>query len=97
MPGLVHNAAWLIALILATGLVLLPRPLITLVSVMTFGVLMGLTYSTTGVLLAALVTYYAGRLLPKLLRNKQSESTAAASPAAAQTHNGSSSIARLCG
>lgn len=27
MPGLVHNAAWLIALILAVGLVLLPRPL----------------------------------------------------------------------
>jgi len=57
-----------IVLILAyipAALVLLPRPLITLVSVMTFGVLMGLTYSTTGVLLAALVTYYAGRLLPK--------------------------------
>jgi phospholipase D1/2 len=45
--------------------VLLPRPLITLVSVMTFGVLRGLVYSTAGVLLAALVTYYAGRLLPK--------------------------------
>lgn len=27
MPGLVHNAAWLIALVLAVGLVLLPRPL----------------------------------------------------------------------
>ena len=45
--------------------VLLPRPLLTLVSVMTFGVLLGLAYSTTGVLLAALVTYYAGRALPK--------------------------------
>jgi phospholipase D1/2 len=45
--------------------VLLPRPLITLVSVMTFGVLFGLAYSTTGVLLAALVTYFAGRMLPK--------------------------------
>lgn len=57
-----------IVLVLAyipAALVLLPRPLITLVSVMTFGVLMGLVYSTTGVLLAALVTYYAGRLLPK--------------------------------
>ena len=57
-----------IVLILAyipAAFVLLPRPLVTLVSVMTFGVLMGLTYSTTGVLLAALVTYYAGRLLPK--------------------------------
>ena len=45
--------------------VLLPRPLLTLASVMTFGVLFGLLYSTTGVLLAALVTYYAGRFLPK--------------------------------
>ena len=45
--------------------VLLPRPLITLVSVMTFGVLWGLVYATSGVLIAALVTYYAGRLLPK--------------------------------
>ena len=32
---------------------------------MTFGVLLGLVYATTGVLIAALVTYYAGRLLPK--------------------------------
>jgi phospholipase D1/2 len=45
--------------------VLLPRPLLTLVSVMTFGVLWGLVYATSGVLIAALVTYYAGRLLPK--------------------------------
>lgn len=57
-----------IVLILAytpAAFVLLPRPLLTLVSVMTFGVLMGLVYSTSGVMLAALVTYYAGRLLPK--------------------------------
>ena len=39
--------------------------MLTLVSVMTFGVLWGLVYATSGVLLAALVTYYAGRLLPK--------------------------------
>jgi phospholipase D1/2 len=32
--------------------------------VMTFGVLLGLVYATTGVLLAAFVTYYAGRYLP---------------------------------
>jgi phospholipase D1/2 len=50
--------------------VLLPRPLLTLVSVMTFGVLLGLAYSTTGVLLAALVTYYAGRALPKKTLNR---------------------------
>lgn len=57
-----------IVLILAyipAAFVLLPRPLITLVSVMTFGVLWGLVYATCGVLSAALVTYYAGRLLPE--------------------------------
>jgi phospholipase D1/2 len=57
-----------IVLVLAytpAAFVLLPRPLLTLVSVMTFGVLWGLVYATSGVLIAALVTYYAGRLLPK--------------------------------
>lgn len=55
----------LVAAYTPAAFVLLPRPLITLVSVMTFGVLLGLAYSTTGVLIAALVTYYAGRFLPK--------------------------------
>ena len=55
----------LIAAYTPAAFVLLPRPLLTLVSVMTFGPLLGLTYSTTGVLLAALVTYYAGRYLPR--------------------------------
>ena len=55
----------LIAAYTPAAFVLLPRPLLTLVSVMTFGVLFGLAYSTTGVLLAALVTYWAGRMLPK--------------------------------
>ena len=57
-----------IVLILAytpAAFVLLPRPLLTLVSVMTFGVLLGLVYATSGVMLAALVTYFAGRRLPK--------------------------------
>ncbi|MGQ0651300.1 MAG: TVP38/TMEM64 family protein [Betaproteobacteria bacterium] len=40
-----------------------PRPLLTLVSVLTFGVWVGLASSTAGVLLAALVTYGAGRFL----------------------------------
>lgn len=55
----------LIAAYTPAAFVLLPRPLLTLVSVMTFGPLLGLTYSTAGVLLAALVTYYAGRFLPR--------------------------------
>jgi uncharacterized membrane protein YdjX (TVP38/TMEM64 family) len=55
----------LVAAYTPAAFVLLPRPLITLVSVMTFGVLLGLVYATTGVLLAALVTYYAGGYLPR--------------------------------
>ena len=55
----------LIAAYTPAAFVMLPRPLLTLVSVMTFGVLWGLVYATSGVLIAALVTYYAGRVLPK--------------------------------
>jgi phospholipase D1/2 len=57
-----------IVLVLAytpAAFILLPRPLLTLVSVMTFGVLLGLAYSTCGVLLAALITYYTGRTVPQ--------------------------------
>jgi uncharacterized membrane protein YdjX (TVP38/TMEM64 family) len=53
----------MIAAYTAGAFVMFPRPLLTLVSVLTFGVWLGLVYSTTGVLLAALVTYSAGRLL----------------------------------
>ncbi len=45
--------------------VLFPRPVLTLVSVMTFGVRWGLLYATAGILLAALVTYYTGRLMKR--------------------------------
>ena len=49
-----------IVLVLAytpAAFILLPRPLLTLVSVMTFGVLLGLVYATSGVLIAALVLW----------------------------------------
>jgi uncharacterized membrane protein YdjX (TVP38/TMEM64 family) len=55
----------LVASYTPAAFVLLPRPVITLVIVMTFGVLLGLVYATSGVLIAAAVTYCAGRLLPK--------------------------------
>jgi len=55
----------LVAAYTPAAFVLLPRPLLTLVIVLTFGVLLGLIYATTGVLIAALVTYYAGRFLPR--------------------------------
>jgi phospholipase D1/2 len=45
--------------------VLLPRPLMTLVSVLTFGVWLGIALATAGVLVSALVTYYMGRLMPR--------------------------------
>jgi uncharacterized membrane protein YdjX (TVP38/TMEM64 family) len=47
------------------ALVLFPRPVITLVTIITFGVWLGLAYAVAGVLTAALVTYYAGRLLKR--------------------------------
>jgi phospholipase D1/2 len=55
----------LIAAYTAGAFVLFPRPLLTLVSVLTFGVWRGLGYSAAGVLLAALITYYVGRMLRK--------------------------------
>jgi uncharacterized membrane protein YdjX (TVP38/TMEM64 family) len=44
--------------------VLFPRPLLTLVTVVTFGVWPGLAYGVAGVLASALAGYGAGRLLP---------------------------------
>jgi uncharacterized membrane protein YdjX (TVP38/TMEM64 family) len=57
-----------IVLVLAyipAAIVMLPRPIISLVIIMTYGVALGIAYSTLGVMLAALATYYAGRFLPK--------------------------------
>ena len=51
------------------SLILFPRPVLTLVSVMSFGVLFGLVWATLGVLLAAAATYGLGRLLkPETVR-----------------------------
>jgi phospholipase D1/2 len=47
------------------SLILFPRPLVTLFVVVAFGPWFGIAYSATGVLLAALVTYYLGRALPR--------------------------------
>lgn len=55
----------LIAAYTAGAFLLFPRPVLTLVSVMTFGVRLGLVYATAGIMLAALVTYYAGRLMKR--------------------------------
>ena len=44
---------------------LFPRPVLTLVSVMTFGVRLGIVYATVSILITALVTYYTGRLMKR--------------------------------
>ena len=46
-------------------LTMFPRPLITLFAVIGFGPVAGFAYAVSGILLAALATYYAGRLLPE--------------------------------
>ncbi len=45
--------------------VMFPRPLITLFSVVAFGAWMGFAYAMTGIVIAAVATYYAGRLLDR--------------------------------
>ena len=55
----------LVGAYVAGAFVLFPRPVLTLVSVMTFGVKFGLVYATAGILVAALVSYYAGRVLKR--------------------------------
>jgi phospholipase D1/2 len=47
------------------SLVLFPRPVLTLVSVMSFGVMFGLVWATLGVMFAAFVTYWLGRMLKR--------------------------------
>jgi phospholipase D1/2 len=43
--------------------VMFPRPLLTLLTVVAFGPWLGFAYGMVGILLAALATYYAGRIL----------------------------------
>ena len=65
----VHDTWWApIAMVGAYtpgSMVLFPRPVLTLVSVMSFGVRWGLVWATLGVLLAAFVTYWIGRMLKR--------------------------------
>jgi phospholipase D1/2 len=65
----VNNLWWapLVVLIAYTPacIVMFPRPLITLFAVIAFGPWLGALYGLTGVLIAALVTYFAGRMMKK--------------------------------
>ena len=55
----------MVAVYTPASLILLPRPLLTLVSVLSFGVLFGLLWATLGVMLAAFITYWLGRMLKR--------------------------------
>jgi phospholipase D1/2 len=52
-----------IALYTPAAFVLFPRPVLTLLTVIAFGPWLGFAYGMAGILVAALATYYAGRIL----------------------------------
>jgi phospholipase D1/2 len=54
-----------IALYTPAAFVLFPRPVLTLLTVIAFGPWLGFAYGMAGIIVAALATYYTGRLLPK--------------------------------
>ena len=43
------------------AILMFPRPLLTLVSIIAFGTWLGIAYSAAGIMLAAMLSYYAGR------------------------------------
>jgi len=55
----------LVAAYTPAAFLLFPRPLLTLIVVVAFGAWLGFACAIAGVMLAALATYYAGRLLPR--------------------------------
>jgi phospholipase D1/2 len=54
-----------IALYTPAAFVLFPRPVLTFLTVIAFGPWLGFAYGMAGIIVAALATYYAGRLLSK--------------------------------
>lgn len=46
------------------SLVLFPRPVLTVFIVLAYGPWLGIAYSVTGIMIAAIVTYYVGRAVP---------------------------------
>jgi phospholipase D1/2 len=65
----VREARWaplvVIALYTPAAFLMFPRPVLTLLTVIAFGPWLGFAYGMSGILAAALATYYAGRLLPR--------------------------------
>jgi len=48
-----------------TAFLMFPRPLLTLLTVVAFGPWLGFSYSMVGIVVSALATYYAGRVMKK--------------------------------
>jgi phospholipase D1/2 len=65
--GYMRQAPWApYAIVVAytpAALTLFPRPLLTLLAVIAFGAWLGVLYAGMGIMLAALITYYAGRFI----------------------------------
>ena len=65
----VRGMPWapLVVIVLYTpaAFLMFPRPLLTLLTVIAFGPWLGFAYGMAGILIAALATYYAGRLMPR--------------------------------
>lgn len=55
----------LVASYIPASFVLLPRPVLTLVVILTFGAVLGVVYATAGAMLAACAAYVAGCYVPK--------------------------------
>jgi uncharacterized membrane protein YdjX (TVP38/TMEM64 family) len=64
----VDNLWWsplvVVAAYIPAGFIMFPRPLITLFAVIAYGPWLGFATSMSGIVLAALCTYFAGRALP---------------------------------
>lgn len=57
-------APWLLILAYTpAAFVMFPRPLLTLIAIIAFGTWLGFAYATAGVLLAAMASFYLGRML----------------------------------
>ena len=57
-----------VAIVLAytpAAMLMLPRPFLTLLTIIAFGRWLGFAYSAAGIMTAAMATYYAGRLMRK--------------------------------
>lgn len=86
----VRETPWApIALVLAYtpgALILFPRPLLTVLAVVAFGPWVGLGYAVVGVMIAALVTYYIGRAMPRSTLRRIGGDTAEALAEGARKH-----------